>query len=63
MLRREANFADTRWQGNTLREKPCVTTRKGRIEYQFKMYGNITIVFIEVEREVSSQSDLTSLHK
>lgn len=33
-----------------------ITTR-GRIEYQFKMYGGVTIVFIEVKLEVGGLID------
>jgi hypothetical protein len=31
-------------------------TRKGRIEYQFKMHGGITIVFVEAKRETGVAS-------
>ena len=27
---------------------------KGRIEYQFKTYGGVTVIFIEVKRDVGS---------
>ena len=29
-------------------------TKKGRIEYQFKTYGGITVVFIKVKRELGN---------
>src|SRR5271155_6031467 len=30
---------------------------KGRIEYQFKTYGGVTVVFIEVKRDVGSRTE------
>jgi hypothetical protein len=30
---------------------------KGRIEYQFKTYGGVTVVFIEVKRDVGSLTE------
>jgi hypothetical protein len=32
-------------------------TTKGRIEYQFKTYGGITVVFIEVKLDIGSATE------
>ena len=32
-------------------------TKKGRIEYQFKTYGGITVVFIEVKVEIGNKTE------
>ena len=32
-------------------------TTKGRIEYQFKTYGGITVVFIEVKLDVGNKAE------
>ncbi len=32
-------------------------TKKGRIEYQFKTYGGITIVFIEIKKELGNLTE------
>ena len=32
-------------------------TTKGRIEYQFKTYGGVTVVFIEVKQDVGSLTE------
>jgi hypothetical protein len=32
-------------------------TTKGRIEYQFKTYGGITVVFIEVKLEIGNSTE------
>ena len=33
-------------------------TTKGRIEYQFKTYGGITVVFIEVKLNIGNETEL-----
>jgi len=33
------------------------TTTKGRMEYQFKTYGGITVVFIQVKLDVGSLTE------